>query len=159
MITDIITDVKAFTSSLFIGDTFDDFLVSDVNITTYNTFTIDGHIKKSFYSNEEYEEMGSPSMSKWSYIKPLCFNIIKGKKLPLSFKIVFCLSKEATISFLNENSLDYSLENINGLFINIRFENNELSYITGTSLNIFTLDKSLEQTFDSYISKFISTLS
>ena len=157
MITDIITDVKTFTSALFVGNTFDDFLVSDVSITTYNTFNIDGHIKKAFYSNEEYEEMGSPSLSKWSSLKPFCFSIIKGKKLPLSFKIIFCLSKEATISFLNENELDYTLENINGLFLNIKFENNELSYVTGTSLNIFTLDKSLEQAFDSYISKFIST--
>lgn len=157
MITDIITDVKSFTSALFIGDTFDNFLVSEVNITTYNTFSIDGHIKKGFYTSEEYEELGSPALSKWSSLKPLCFDIIKGKKLPLSFKIVFSLSAEAISSFLKENELAYTLDNINGLFLNIRFENNELSYVTGTSLNVFTLDKSLEQAFDSYISKFIST--
>lgn len=157
MITDIITDVKAFTSALFIGDTFDNFLVSEVNITTYNTFNIDGHIKKDFYTSEEYEELGTPTLSKWCSLKPLCFDIIKGKKLPLSFKIIFCLSKKAIISFLNENELDYAIENINGLFINIKFENNELSYVTGTSLNIFTLDKSLEHAFDSHIRKFIST--
>ncbi|MBE5927529.1 MAG: hypothetical protein E7270_11295 [Lachnospiraceae bacterium] len=157
MTTDIITDVKSFTSALFIGETFDNFLVSEVNITTYNTFTIDGHIKKNFYTNEEYEELGSPSLSKWSSLKPLCFSIIKGKKLPLSFKIIFCLSKEATTTFLKENDLDFTVDNINGLFINIKFENNELSYVTGTSLNVFTMDKSLEQAFDSHISKFIST--
>ena len=159
MITDTITDIKTFTSALFVGEIFDNFLVSDVSITTYNTFSIDGHIRKGFYSNEEYEELGAPALSKWSSLKPFCFNIIKGKKLPLSFKIIFCLSEEAIMSFLSDNELDYAIENINGLFINIKFENNELSYVTGTSLNIFTLDRSLEQAFDSYISKFISALS
>lgn len=159
MISENIADVKKFMSALLIGNTFDKFLATEVNITTYNTFHIDGHIKKAFYNNEEYEALGSPLISSWETLKPICYNLIKGNKTPLSFKIIFCLSHEDTASFLLSNNISLVPDNINGLFLNIRYENNSLSYITGTSLNIFTLDKGLEQAFDSYISKIISTLS
>ena len=60
---------------------------------------------------------------------------------------------------LQDNDISLAKENIANLFLNIKYDKGVLSYTTGTSLNIFTLDKSLEKAFDSYISKFISTLS
>lgn len=158
MVSENITDVRKFMSALLIGNTFDSFLATDITITTYNTFHIDGHIKKAFYSSEEYKSIGSPEVSSWETLKPICFSLIKGHKTPLSFKMIFCLSKDATSQFITDNDIELSADSINGLFINIKFEENVLSYVTGTSLNIFTLDKSLEQSFDSYISKLISTL-
>ena len=37
-------DVKSFTTKLFVREDFDAFLVKEVNITTYNSFSIDGHV-------------------------------------------------------------------------------------------------------------------
>lgn len=158
MISENITNIKEFMSALLIGNTFDNFLATDISITTYNTFTIDGHIRKAFYTSEEYESLGCPEISSWSTLKPICYNLIKGRRTPLSFKMVFCLAPENVKKFLVENNLDFAPENINGLFINIKYEDNNLSVVTGTSLNIFTLDKTLEQSFDKHISKIISTL-
>ena len=50
-------DVKDFTSKLFLRKTFDSFLVKEARITTYNQFSIDGHIRKGYFSPEELEEL------------------------------------------------------------------------------------------------------
>lgn len=158
MITEKITDIKKFMSELLIKDTFNNFLVNEITITTFNTFHIDGFIKKDYYSNDEFQELNSPKLSFWKALKPICYEIIKGKKTPLSFKIILSLTKYDISYFLTKNNIDIPLENIDGLYVNIKYENNELVCITGTSLKIFTLDKSLEKAFDKHISDFISTL-
>lgn len=158
MISENITNIKKFMAALLINNTFDKFLVTDVTITTYNTFHIDGHINTNYYSNEEYTEKGSPFLSSWETLRPFCYEIIKGNKTPLYFKIILCFSPLAIDSFIKKNNIDIDSENIKDLFLNLKFENGILTYTTGTSLSIFTLDKSLEKAFDVYISNFISTL-
>lgn len=159
MIAENINDVKNFMSTLLIKDSFDKFLVTDVTIVTYNTFHIDGHINKDFYTNEEFEDIKSPLLSSWAKLKPFCFDIIKGKKTPLYFKIIFSLPEMMIEKLLHDNDILLTKENIANLFLNIKYDKGVLSYTTGTSLNIFTIDKSLEKAFDLYISEFISTLS
>ena len=39
-------DVKSFTTKLFVREDFDAFLVKEVNITTYNSFSIDGCLQE-----------------------------------------------------------------------------------------------------------------
>ena len=43
-----VEELKAFTQKLFLGGEFDDFLVKEVNIVTFNHFTIDGRIRLGF---------------------------------------------------------------------------------------------------------------
>ena len=50
-----VEDVKTFTSKLFLKEDFDSFLVKEVNIVTYNNFSIDGHIRQGYYTDEELE--------------------------------------------------------------------------------------------------------
>ena len=40
-----IEDMKVFTKKLFIGETFDRFLVREASIVTFNSFTIDGRVR------------------------------------------------------------------------------------------------------------------
>ncbi len=96
-----VTDIKHFMKKLlFENETaFDSFLLSEASITTGNTVTIDGHINKEFYSQEELallEETAlengriySSVMSRWSVLKSFCFQLIKGKKTPLCFPLRF----------------------------------------------------------------------
>ena len=41
-----IEDLKTFTAQLFMGETFDHWLVREANIVTFNSFTIDGRIRQ-----------------------------------------------------------------------------------------------------------------
>ena len=86
-----VEDVRSFTSKLFVKEDFDRFLVKEINIITYNSFTIDGHVRQGYYTQEELEENRIEDFSSWKMLRPLCFSLIKGKKLPGSFHIVLSL--------------------------------------------------------------------
>ena len=163
-------DIKKFMNCLLVGDTFDKFLLEEASITTFNTFTIDGHVQSDFYSEEELASLADSTLSSWATIKPICFNLIKGNKLPLRFKIVLKASASYTEKLLAENPCGLSLKDIGGLYINIRYDSKHgmsgeevstaaLDCISMASLNIFSMDKTLEKTWDGVCEKFIGGIS
>ena len=150
-----VEDVKTFTSKLFLKEDFDSFLVKEVNIVTYNNFSIDGHIRQGYYTDEELEANQIESFSSWKVLRPVCFSLIKGKKLPGSFHIVLLLPPSDTEKFAFASGSGISSEQIQGLYLNIRYEDGALYCITGTSLNFFTLDKTLENEWDNAVKDFM----
>ena len=72
-------DVKSFTTKLFVREDFDAFLVKEVNITTYNSFSIDGHVKQGYYTEEEREEKQHRRVFNLENLKAFLFSLIKGK--------------------------------------------------------------------------------
>ena len=56
MISYKITDIKAFTSALFVKEVFDRFLVCEATIQTSNTFHIDGNLQLDYFNDVEKEE-------------------------------------------------------------------------------------------------------
>ena len=153
-----IQDIKNFMSRLLLSQTFDHFLVVEGSITTYNTFSIDGRLRKDFFTEEELAEraMDDREFSLWKEIRPFCFDLIKGKKTPLGFKFVFQLSRENTVKLLSGSGITSILpENVSGLLLNIRYDENGLSCITAANLNLFTMDKSLEHAWDEMVKRFL----
>lgn len=150
-----ILDVKNFMTKILVHTVFDNFLLIDLDVATFNNFHISGFINKGFFTSEEKEQLGEREYSTWSEIKPIAFQLIKGNKTPLSFKFVFLLSKSNTEKILTKVVNNYSIEDIGGLFLNVKYENGTLSLITGTSIKKFTLDKSLENEWDSNMKKFL----
>lgn len=150
-----IDDIKQFTKKLFIGDTFDQFLFREATIVTFNTFAIDGHIKQGYYTEDELEEHKIEDLSAWPVIKPICFSLIKGKRLPGSFQIILQLPPMDVEKFLAQSQLTIPSNQINGLYIHIRYEEEQLYCVTGTSLSVFTLDKSLETEWDEAVKLFL----
>ncbi len=153
-----ITDIKTFMSKLLIKNDFDDYQLREATITTFNTFTIDGRIKESFYTKEDFDTLEQKNFSSWAAVKPHCFNIIKGKNLPVSFKIVLKLNEAKTTAMINAASAPVSTSEVEGLYLNIKYENNTLDCITATSLFTFTTDKSLENYWDKEAEKFLLAL-
>lgn len=136
-----IEDLKQATSELFTKETFDNYHMIEANVSTFSSFSISGIVNNDFFDNDnKLTDTHIP----WSYIRPIFFHIIKGKQLPLSFKIVLSLPKE-----LQESITDDS--NISGLYINFKYENKELIATTGVSYNSFSLNKSSENIWDNYI--------
>lgn len=150
-----IDEIGAFTRHLFVGETFDRFLLREAEVVTYNAFHIDGHIRMGYYSDEELEEKKIEDFSSWSVIRPICFLLIKGKKLPGSFAITLQMPPDGVEKFINSSGLPLNSGQVNGLYVNIRYENGELYCVTGTSLNFFTLDKRLEQEWDESVKRFL----
>ena len=149
-----IDDLKSFTQKLFLGTDFDDFLLTEAKIVTFNTFTIDGHIRRGFYTEEEAGELKLQECSFWKTIRPICFSLIKGKRLPESFAIVFKLPPAQTARFLEAHGLSWKPEET-GLYINVRYEDQALYCVSGLSVNQFTMDKSLEHEWDEAVKGFL----
>lgn len=148
-----IKNIKSFTSTLLVKDTFNEMLLTEATICTHSTFTIDGHTNRNYYNDED--EMPDTDFNKWSILRPICYELIKGKHLPSYFKYVFKLSQpdvETVISSL----VDYTLADVDGLFLNIKYDKGEINIVTGTSMKTFLLDKSVEKAFDSYICEFLN---
>ena len=143
-----IEDLKNFTRCLFIGECFDRLQVREAEIVTYNTFHIDGTLQKGYYTEEEASALRPGDYSRWSVLKPICCSLIRGKKLPQSFRIVMAASRGQVKAFLEAQGLSFTPEQVTGLYLNLRYEEGKACCVTGTSLNIFSLDKSLEQAWD-----------
>ena len=91
-----VQDIKSFMSKLLIGTDFDAFWLSEATVTTSITYTLDGLLHPDFFDTQEAELLQAEGReyTLWKDIKPFCFSIMKGKKTPLHFKIVFMLSKK-----------------------------------------------------------------
>ena len=148
-------DIKTATAHLFARPSFDYFLLKEAVITTSNTYTIDGGIKKDYFSQEELEQMRDPRLMEWKAIRPVCFSLIRGTRLPLSFQISLSLSRDNIQRLIRQNPVSFSLEEIGGLYLNFRYEKKILSAISATSLASFSMDKSLEQLWDDTVKKLL----
>ena len=85
----------------FIGEIFDKFLVREAEIVTWNRFSIDGKIRQGYFSEEELEENRIEEYSSWKSLKPICYSLIRGKRLPESFRIVFLMPPSARDRFVS----------------------------------------------------------
>ena len=152
-----IDDIRTFTSQLFVKETFDFFLVKDAKIVTFNTFSIDGRIRQGYYTDEELEENRIEAYSFWKTLRPICFSLIKGKRLPESFHIILKLAPGETEKVVKRSGASVREEDVEGLYLNIRYENRELVCVTGLSLNYFTLDKTLDAEWDLTVRQFFKS--
>ncbi|MCI9533277.1 MAG: hypothetical protein HFG53_00515 [Lachnospiraceae bacterium] len=150
-----IEELKDFTRKLFVEEVFDWWMMREAVITTFNMFTIDGRIRKGYFMEQELEEKGIGELSPWKLVRPVCFSLIKGKRLPESFRITLQLPGARVEQFLQSVQPDFKAEQVSGLYLNIRYEEQKLYCVTGTSLNVFTLDKKIEQEWDETVKRFL----
>lgn len=146
-----LTDIKDFTSNLFLKDTFDNFCFIEGEIVTFNTFKIDGFIQKDFFDTGA----ALPEYSYWKNIREYCFSLIKGKCTPLSFRFVLSLAPGNIERLLTQNLPSLDPAEVQGLYLNLHFDGSRLSCVTGTSFKTFTPDRSLGHIWDEMVQKFL----
>lgn len=153
-----ITNVKQFMGKLLASDTFDLFLLEEASITTYNTFSIDGHQNKDFYTAEEWEdkEIRPYDFSLWKTIRPICFDLIKGTHTPTSFRFVLHLLPEHVASILQKGNTAVTADQVKAFVLNIKYDGSTLTLVTGTAFHSFLMDKTPDQLWDMAIRQFLS---
>ncbi|MBR3262507.1 MAG: hypothetical protein IKF93_05250 [Lachnospiraceae bacterium] len=154
-----IDNLKQFTTALFARDTFDGFLVTEASFSTITNITIDGHINQEFMGEADLALPENKEKAVyWKKLRPLCYEIVKGQKVPLRFKIVFMMPSDVVLKFLDHAGLDFEPVEVNALFLNVNFQEGKLTCTTGTSMKAFSLDKSLEDAWDSQMVRFLNTI-
>ena len=127
--------------------------------------TVRYNIRNEFYyGKEDYFAVLSDSRLERLYEKAAayrnlwCFPFIGSlrhnvRSLP-SRQIVFRLAQYNVESLLRQSGLSYRPEDVDGLFLTLRYDGTQLSCISGSSLRIFTLDHSLDHAWDAMLEKF-----
>ncbi len=153
-----IINVKQFMGRLLGADDFDGFLLEEASISTYNTFQIDGHQNRAFYTSEEWEdrELRPYAFTQWKVIRPVCFDLIKGRRTPAAFHFVLHLIPEYTASILKRGDTSVTPDQVRGFVLNIRYDGQTLTLITGTSYHTFLMDKTPDVLWDQAVRQFLS---
>ena len=172
-----ILDIRKCMAAFLIDPLFDKYSLIEAQITTFCTFTIDGRLEKRFFADEsDGREAGSvpdaasaggtaspiqaglrPSYIKWEQVKETCFSIIKGKQTPLFFKLVLFYPEELLSDFVRRTESSVSPGQVSGLCLNLRYDRSGLVLTTGTSLTVFTPDRSVERAWDDAVKKLLDS--
>ena len=153
-----IKEVKSFMAKLLSGDVFDSFLLEEAEIHTFNTFTIDGHQNHDFYTKEELEdkEIFPYEYSQWKDMKGICFQLIKGKKVPTFMKIILHKKPEEVHTLLETGDALAYEGILKALVLTIKYDGNGLLLTTGTSFSTFFMDKTVDVLWDKAFRKFLT---
>ncbi len=150
-------DKKDFMGKLLAGECFDSFLLKEAVIHSFVPYQIDGRINKAFFSDEadDSSSITAYEYAQWKDIRPVCFDLIKGRRTPTKFVFVLYLKPEAMNAMFEKAGISASESLVQNLILNIRFEQGEISITTGVDYSGFTLDKSAEQLWDTTTRKFL----
>lgn len=152
-----ITNVKQFMGKLLASEEFDSFMLEEAAISTYNTFMIDGHQNRNFYTTEEWEdkEMRPYDFTAWKQIRPICFSLIKGTHTPSAFKFILHLIPDYTASILKNGDTSVTPQQIKALVLTVKYDGTVLTLITGISFHTFIMDKTVDVLWDNAIKQFL----
>lgn len=152
-----IKENKTFMSKLLATEVFDCFLLEETTITTFNTFFINGRRVNEFYNSEELDNVELiPEFSPWGVMRPICFDLIKGKKAPVNFKFVFHLSPDSLAAITSMPDCSVDIGDVKALVLTVKFDGSIITCISATSFHSFVLDKSLDLLWDIWIKRFFS---
>lgn len=146
-------DTKTCMSHLLLKNSFDSFSFIEGDITTFAKFSMNGCLQRDFF-----DEPPAREYALWKDFREYCLGIIKGKRTPVGFKFVFALAPENLPDFILEHGLHIQPEDVQGLYLNFRYDGARLSCITGTSLHLFTLDKSVDHVWDEWVRRMFARL-
>lgn len=154
-----IEDVKKYMQDLLTASRYDSFYMYEVRLKTSLDYYISGKLNHKFFisdGSEEKEDMPDANQEYiyWKDIKKKVFDLIKGKRLPISFRLILMFNQENVIRLIEMNNIPIAPENVGALFYNIYYENGILQITTGSSVKVFTLDKTLEHLWDDTVEKY-----
>ncbi len=153
-----LSSMKSFMNHLLVADTFDNFLLVEAVISTANTYQIDGHINKEFYSAEEITDNAvcPYDFALWKDMKSLCYNLIKGKRTPLFFKFVLHLKPDAVNKLLAAGGSSFSVEQIKALVLTIKYDGTQAVLTTGSAYHTFIMSKEPDAIWDKALQQFLT---
>lgn len=149
-----IHDIKTFMGHLLSKDIFDSYELVEASVKMNLSYHIDGHINADFYDTEEEER--TKEFCLWKDAKPHLFHIIKGHRLPLAMKIVLKLPPHIVELLFKEVPPSTKRSNVEGLYLNILYNQKIVTCTTGISYRTFVMDKSLEQVLDQYVKQMLT---
>lgn len=149
-----IKEIKEYLNGLFTEERYESFYLFSVKLDSNISYEMDGKINKEFYSEEEYGQLENKEYICWKNIKKSVLGFMSNGKLPVKMKLILMFNKDNVNRLIEMNNIPIHPDNVRALFMNILYSDNRLSITTGTSLNVFTMDKTLEDLWDKTVEKY-----
>lgn len=146
MISLKIAEMNRFMTKLLKGNEFDTLLLQEGFMRTAIEYRFSGRLFTEYFDTEEKEQR-KEGYAAWAEIKPLVFELVKGKKTPLAFSFTLLLPETETKDFIEKYHIPMMGEKVS-LYLQIRFEHGTGKVVTGTARTRFALDRSLEEAWD-----------
>lgn len=140
---------------LLLQDIFDKFELVEGEVVTKAAWTVDGSLHKDFFGEEETDQTPARDYCLWGELRPVIYEMIKGKTLPVKFSFVLRLPDAGMQRMLEKHQLTQLSDTLAGLFLNIRYQNRKLNCTTGLSYKSFVLDKSMDKIWDEAAGHFL----
>lgn len=147
-----IDEKTEYLKELFEKEKYDSFYLFEARVKTKLDYYVNGRLNREYFDTEEQADL--PEYVEWKDIKQIVYSYIKGKRLPIGCKIILMFNRENISRLLEMNNLPVKTEDVSALFMNVVYEHETLSVTTGTSLKIFTMDKTLEHVWDDTVKKY-----
>ena len=153
-----ILDIKDFMNKMLIGTDFDHFCLMEASITTFNQFSIDGKLHPEYFDTDSEKRLEEAQLiyTPWKEVKAWCYSVIRGKRTPLTFKILLQLPQKKTEAFSERLKHTQNRPEVQSLTLNIQYRNHELFLTNGISLKTFFPDKTPEHLWDSMVQDFLT---
>ena len=149
-----VEDIKNYMNQLLVNERFDSFYLYEARVKGALDYFVGGKLNIEYYDEDEKNEFDDSEYISWSKVKQIIYDLMKGKKLPINFKIILMFNRDNIKRLIEMNNLPVKADDVGALFYNIHFEAGQLNVTTGTSLKVFTLDKRLEQLWDETVEKY-----
>lgn len=162
MISIKVKSTKEFMQKFLMTDAFRDFLFLEGNVITSVSHVLEGRLQKDFFTKEEWEdrEICPYEFAQWEEIRPLIFQMIKGKHTPVMMKLTLLQKPELTEKLLRDGGeaeeIPASIRRlIKAFLVTVKYENGGIVLTTGVSYQGFTLDKEAEKRWDKALQDFM----
>jgi len=135
-------ETKGFMNKLLKEEMFDGFDVRSVVVNSFVRLELDGTPEQPAAEGDTVQK---PAYCVWSKVRPYVFQFIRGSERPKSMKFIFALAAADVEAMFPEAA---------ALFLNITFDG-QISVTTGASQKKFTLDKTLDHAWGSYVQSYL----
>lgn len=156
MISLKILEMNRFMGKLLKGENFDGFLLKEGFLRTNIEYRFQGKLFAEYFDTSEQEKLEEKYVY-WGELRPTVFELIKGKRTPLAFSFTLLMTKNDTTGLFARRQVNLG-EDSPSLFLQIRFEHGAGHIVTGTARNTFSLDKSLEEAWDSEVKQLLKAM-
>ena len=150
-----ILEMKHFMAKLLTEDCFDSFLLEKASVSCAVSYEIDGRVNPEFYQDDETPDAGYLFLS-WKSIRPVLFQMIRGKHTPLSFKFVLHLMPQYVPGVMKGADPSLKPEQVQALVLTIKYDGSAIRLTTGTAFSSFVPDKTLDAQWDKTMRQFLS---
>ena len=148
-----VANIKDMMAHLLLGETFDEWLLAEAQVTTFCTFNISGFFQKAYDAADAAEPANTEAavLVPWKRVREFCFSLMRGERTPIAFRLSFVLPPEKAHEFLTSNGAQPCPDDLSGLYMNIAFRNRRLMITVLTSRQRFCMDKQLDAAWTEYV--------